>query len=141
MEYARNDNFLFLRLEKGEELLESLNTLCQQENILAGAVSGIGATDEVTVGLFDTKQKRYLCTTYTGDMEITSLFGNISRKDGEPYLHLHINVADGSNRVIGGHLNRCVISVTAEITVICSDIKTDRSPDENGINLIHFPKA
>ncbi|MBE7019707.1 MAG: DNA-binding protein [Ruminococcaceae bacterium] len=141
MEYQRNENFLFLRLEKGEELLEALTALCKKEDIQAGMVLGIGATNDVTVGLFDTEKKMYISNTCTGDMEITSLTGNISRKNGEPYLHLHIQVADESNQVIGGHLSRCVISVTAEITVICSDIKTERTPNEDGINLIHFPTA
>lgn len=138
MEYKREQNFLFLRLEKGEELLEALFALCQKENIRAGMVSGIGATNDVTLGLFDTEKKKYLSNTYTGDMEITSLTGNISQKKGEPYLHLHITVADGTNRVVGGHLSRCVISLTAEITMICSDMKTDRVLDENGIQLVHF---
>ncbi len=138
MEYRKQGNFLFLRLEKGEEITESLLHLCREEQILAGEVSGIGATNDVTVGLFDTNEKAYHSTTYTGDMEITSLSGNISRMDGEPYLHLHITVADGSNRVIGGHLNRCVVSVTSEITISVSEMHTLRTPDENGINLVHF---
>ena len=141
MEYQRHENFLFLRLEKGEELLDALSSLCKKENIQAGMVSGIGATNDVTVGLFDTEKKTFLSNTYTQNLEITSILGNISRKNGEPYFHLHITVADGSNRVLGGHLSRCMISLTAEITVICSDIKTDRIPDENGINLLHFPKS
>jgi predicted DNA-binding protein with PD1-like motif len=141
MEYQRQNQFTFLRLEKGEELLEALSFLCKKENIQAGTVSGIGATNDVTVGLLDTEKMAFCSNTYTGDMEITSISGNISQKNGEPYLHLHINVADESNRVIGGHLSRCVISVTAEITVISSDMKTQRVPDENGIHLLHFPKS
>ncbi|MBO5408838.1 MAG: DNA-binding protein [Clostridia bacterium] len=141
MEYVRNEDFLFLRLEKGEEIMETLNVLCRKENILAGIVSGIGATNDVTVGLFDMEKKSFFQNTYTGDREITSLAGNISCKDGQPYYHLHITVADGNNQVLGGHLSRCVISVTAEITVIIASVKTDRTPDENGINLLHFPNA
>ena len=141
MEYKRHENFLFLRLEKGEELFTTLAALCKKEQIRAGAVSGIGATDDVTVGLFDTTKNEYCSATYNGDMEITSISGNISEKDGESYFHLHITVADESNRVVGGHLSRCVISVTAEITIICFNIRTSRVPNEDGINLLHFPKA
>ena len=140
MEYKKQDNCFFVRLEPGEEIVESLTKLCKHEQILAGTVSGLGATNEVTVGLFDTASKQYFANTYTGDMEITTLSGNISRKDGEEYLHLHINVADRSNRVIGGHLSRCVISVTAEIVMTAFPIATARTPDDNlGINLLHFP--
>ena len=142
MEYQKQGATFFIRLEKGEEVVESLLELCKKESIPAGTVSGIGATDEVTVGLFDTGKKTYFSHTYTGDMEITSLLGNISRKDGEEYLHLHVTVADGTNRVMGGHLSRCVVSVTAEIVVTSFPMETNRILDEeNGINLIHFPKA
>lgn len=83
----------------------------------------------------------YLLRLEKGE-EITSLTGNISRKNGEPYLHLHINVADGSHGVIGGHLSRCVISITAAINLICIPLSTNRSPEEEfGINLLHFPQG
>lgn len=37
-------------------------------------------------------------------MEILSLKGNISIKDGEPFLHLHIVLSKEDFTCIGGHL-------------------------------------
>ena len=34
--------------------------------------------------------------TKDGEMEVLSLLGNLTRKDGQPYLHLHITLSDGS---------------------------------------------
>lgn len=142
MEYQRKDNFFFLRLERGEEITQAVKALCKRENIIAATVSGIGATDCVTVGLYDTKEKQYVANTYTKDMEITSLSGNISQKDGEEYLHLHITVADSSNKVLGGHLTHCIVSVTAEIVITAFPVETNRVRDKDtGINLLHFPKG
>ena len=71
----------------------------------------------MVIGLYDVSSRVYHKTTLEGPMEITSLVGNISSKDGAPYLHLHINVCDEQMRVLGGHLNECRISATAEIAV------------------------
>ncbi len=140
MEYRKEGNFYFLRLDVGDEIVSSLHHLAETENILAGSVFGIGATNDVTVGLFDTQKKQYYSNTYLGDMEITSLTGNISRQNGQPYLHLHITIADETNQVIGGHLNRGVISITGEITVLSATLATNREfSEEKGINELTFP--
>ena len=68
-----------------------------------------------------------------------SLNGNITRKDGSPYLHVHIGLATPDLSLFGGHLVECVISVTAEIFVNVLDCETGRRFDEKtGINIFHF---
>ena len=54
---------------------------------------------------------------YTGAYEITSLFGTITEKDGEVYLHLHLAASGADGNAIGGHLNKAVISGTLEMVV------------------------
>ena len=50
--------------------------------------------------------------------EAVSLVGNISVRDGSPYVHIHVVVsfADGSTR--GGHLIDAHISPIAEIVIV-----------------------
>ena len=72
-------------------------------------------------------------------MEILSLLGNISTKDDEPYLHLHIVVSNDEGEALGGHLTKAVISVTAEISIDIIDTYIGREADSlTGINLIKF---
>ena len=71
----------------------------------------------IALGLFDTEKKQYRRTEFTGLMEITSLVGNISEMNGKPYLHCHITACREDMTVVGGHLNECHISGTAEIAV------------------------
>ena len=78
MDYRRFGNKYVVRLEKGEEIVESIKTLCRENNIRLGTVSGIGAADKATIGLFEPATKKYHSRELTGDMEITSLMGNIS---------------------------------------------------------------
>ena len=59
--------------------------------------------------------------------------------NGEFYTHLHINCADKTNNVTGGHLNEAIISATAEIFIHVIDAVVDREFDkEVGINTFKF---
>lgn len=136
MKYKNFDNTYIVRIEKGEEVISKITDLCNKESIKLGNITGIGATDKLTIGLFDTTSKQYHKTTLTGPMEITSLMGNISTKDGETYLHLHINVCNSDMVVYGGHLNECYISATCELHITKIDGEVDRYFDESiGLNL------
>lgn len=137
MEYRKFKDKYLVRLQKGEELIESILKFAKDESINLGRVSGIGAVDVVEIGLYSAKVKEYYFKELTGDMEIVSLDGNISEKDGEVYLHLHCSVADEEYKVYGGHLQLAKVSVTAELIVDIIDGKVDRQfDDETGSNLL-----
>ena len=139
MDYIRKGNTIFLRLEKGEEITESLLQIAEREKIRAASVSGIGATDDCTVGVFDIEKKRYDTFLYTGNREINCLVGNISRRENAPYVHTHITCTGKDGRVVGGHLLRAVVSLTAEIVLTLSDVNIGRKHDDTlGINLWDF---
>lgn len=139
MEYRKEKNTYYLRLDKGEEVIEALTAFVKKEQIRSGSITGLGATDEVEFGLFDTKEKKYHSKTIKEAMEITSLVGNISTKDKEVYLHLHINVGKEDGTVWGGHLNRCMISATGELVVQKTEMEVEREFSEAiGLNLWKF---
>ena len=139
MDFRKFGTKYVVRLEKGEEVVESLKTLCRENNIRLGTVSGIGAVDKAIIGLFEPATKKYHPRELTRVMEITSLMGNISEMKGEVYLHLHITLADSSYQTFGGHLNSAVISATGEIVIDVIDGKVDRRfSEEIGLNLFEF---
>lgn len=139
MEYRKYGSTYVVRMDKGDELVESLLGLAKKENIKFAAVSGIGATNDVDFGCFNTEIKQYKGINMKGDFEITSIVGNINTMNGENYIHLHINLADENGCVHGGHLKRANISVTGEIVITCTDAVVDRHFDpEVGTNLLTF---
>ena len=83
MEYRRFGSDCVIRIQKGEEILAALRQVCTQENIVLASVNGIGAVNDVTLGVFNSKKFVYESTRYTGDMEIVSCMGNVTQKDGE----------------------------------------------------------
>ena len=118
-----------------------MTALAEKEKIALAEVSGIGAVNAFTVGVYDTAKKKYYANEFSGAYEIVSLSGNITQKDGKPYLHLHFSAGDSAGRVFGGHLNSAVISATAEIFVrtLCGTV--GRRFDEGiGLNLLDFEK-
>lgn len=139
MEWKQYGNYYILRIDKGEEVVATLRNFCKKQDIKLGKVSGIGAISQVNVGLFDTENNKFLSKELKGTFEITSLIGTISTMDGNPYLHLHITIADKEFNVRGGHLNTAIISATGEIVVEKISGEADRKfSEEIGLNLFSF---
>ena len=99
MEYRKFAQGYVLRLDPGEEIAGSLTRLVEEEGVQLASVSALGAANDVTIGIFNTVEKQYYSHRYQGDYEISALVGNVTQKDGEPYLHLHITIG---NPVTGG---------------------------------------
>ena len=94
MKYRRYGNKYIVRLDKGEEIVATIQQFCKQQGITLGLITGIGATNKVTIGLFDVEAKQYHSHELTGNYEISSLYGNISTMNNDIYLHIHITVCD-----------------------------------------------
>ena len=53
MEYRRFENAYVIRMDRGEEVMATLTSLCEQEGIRLASVAAIGAVDRAVVGLYD----------------------------------------------------------------------------------------
>jgi len=139
MEYRRFNDMLVVRLDRNEEITEQLRLLAEREQIKLASVQALGAVDDFTVGVFDTKAKTYAANRFQGAYEIVSLTGTISTMEGEFYLHLHMSAGDGSGAVFGGHLNRANVSATCEMVIQVIPGEVDRAfSQEIGLNLFRF---
>lgn len=137
MEYHCAGSKIVLRLDKDEEILASLHLFCQQHNIKLATVTGIGAINKASIGVFMQDTKEYHSIELTGNMEITSLMGNISQKEGQVYTHLHINLSDEKYQVHGGHLNSAWIGATGELVIDVIDGQVEREYSlKIGLNLM-----
>ena len=126
MKYKRFGEDIVARLEVGEEVIASLSDIAEREGVTFASVSGIGAADEFDVSVYDVKAKVYFDNEFREPMEITSLLGTVSEKDGAP-------------SVIGGHLKRAVISATCELVLHTVYGRVPRFYDERtGLNLMEL---
>ncbi len=139
MEYKRFGNTLVVRMDKGEEILEQLQRVSEKEGIRLASVSALGAVNDLTVGVFNTVEKKYYSNRFEGPFEIVSLTGTVSTMDGSYYAHLHMSAGNDRGEVFGGHLNRAVVSATCEMVVQVIDGEVDRRFDPDvGLNLFRF---
>lgn len=141
MDFKKFGNKYIIRIDRGEELVSVLEKFCKDNDITLGTVHGIGASNRLEIGLFDTENKEYHSNEFTGDFELVPILGNISTMDGEIYLHLHANIADSENKSFGGHLSSAVISGTFEGVIEEIDGEVDREfNDDCGLNIFKFQK-
>lgn len=139
MDYRKFENQYVIRLDRGEEIVASLKTIAEKENIKLAYLTGIGAVGRVTAGVFDTKEKVFKGRRWEGDLKVVSIGGNINTMNGETYIHFHISVADEQGNVFGGHLQEAVISGTGELVLTEMNGTVDRKFDEEiGLNLFEF---
>jgi len=137
MEFKNAGERWLIRLEKGEEIISSLLQFSKENNVFSASIMGIGATDRVSLSIFDPSLNKYIEKEYKGDYEISSLMGNISLFEGEPALHVHITLGDRENKALAGHLNYAYISGTCEIFVDQFSSHLERKLDkESGLKLL-----
>ena len=130
------NNTIIVRLDRGEEILSSLKKVCEDAQVRAGSIIGIGAVEGTTIGVYDLENGKYCDTELPQFMELTNLTGNVSTMQGESYLHLHVTLADKSARTVGGHLKKAIVGATAEIFITVYDAVIDRVRDDaTGLNL------
>lgn len=138
-QYKKLGSKYFVRVDKGSEIISVLKEICKENKITSASVSGIGAIKSVTFGFFNPETKEYKEKTFDEYMEITSLIGNVSQKDGEVYLHLHMNASGKDYKTIGGHLVKAYVSATSEIIIDAQEGYIGRKfSEEIGLNLLEF---
>lgn len=136
MKYIKANDTYAVRLDPGEDIVESVIKLARDESIAFAEISAIGAANDVTFGLYDLNEKKYHSITLSEPLELVSLNGNLSHKDGEPYLHLHAAFANEEGAVFGGHLNRAIISATCEMFIRTLPAEMSRRiSEETGLNI------
>jgi predicted DNA-binding protein with PD1-like motif len=128
---------LVVRLNKGEDLAESLASLITTQRITVATVQGHGALEAVILDSYDARARTYGdARTFTGRLELISLQGHLSTREGHPDLYLHAAVArDTGNgiEVIGGRLIEAQV-VAVELTLLLhDDLLLERSPETTGI--------
>lgn len=139
MDYRRFKNTIVCRIDKGEEILEIIKEIALKENIKLANITALGATNDFTVGVFKTEEKKYYSNEFRGDFEIVSLTGTINTMNGEFYTHIHMSAGNDKGEVFGGHLNRAIVSATCEMVINIIDGVVDRDfNDEIGLNLFKF---
>ena len=111
------DKIYIGKLSHNNDLLEELTSLCTQYNITLGWIRAIGAVQKARIAYYDQEKRVYCFSEINKRLEITSLVGNVSLKEGKPLVHAHLTLADKNGNAIGGHLAQGTIVFACEVTI------------------------
>ena len=92
------------KLAHDGDLLEELNAFCAAQDIRLGRVEAIGAVRKARIGYYHQDTRTYEFHEFNEPMEITALAGNVSLKDGKPFVHAHVTLTNAKGQAFGGHL-------------------------------------
>lgn len=105
------------RLPLEGDLLGLIEKYILENNITQGHFSLIGGLKSASYGYYNTKTLTYDINHHKKQCEILSCIGNISIKEGKPFVHAHITISDEKGRAFGGHLVEGCEIFLAEIVV------------------------
>ncbi len=126
-------------MNDGDEIIESLKSICKKEKIKGATITGLGAAKLAELSHYDTKEKKYNIKKFEGMLEIISLNGNITTVDNEPTIHIHMAISKSDFATISGHLMKAIAYPTCEIVLNIHGISITREFDEKtGLNLQKF---
>ncbi len=142
-EFKHSDNGYIVVLQTGEEVFPALIELAKQEGIRSAWIHGIGAVGEVELGYYDVKDGQYKRKKFQEELEITSLSGNLSSLQGEPFVHLHGVFGTSRFQALTGHVFSAKISITGEFLVLpfAFDIPRKPSPQFRSLNLMSLKNS
>lgn len=95
---------LLIRLDHGADIVKQVSDLLDKEKIDAAAFFAIGALAEAEIAYYDQTSQEYKAILIKEPVELVSCTGNVSLRDGRPFLHAHAALAFRDGKMVGGHL-------------------------------------
>lgn len=111
----RNGNLITSKLEKDDDVFESIEKLIDQYGIKGGIiVSGIGMLKNFEIGYWNGREyeKKFIEKNH----ELVAMHGSISEND--PKIHIHVGLAGPDHMLTGGHLISGKADPMVELTIL-----------------------
>lgn len=114
MQYQKVNKDYFIYIEKNEMVMDTITKFCISNSIKNARISGIGAVKKTEIGAYDIIKKKYIKKKFEHTLELVSFEGNVTLKDGIPFVHSHVVLSNHDMQTIGGHLFETTISAVGE---------------------------
>ncbi|MDG7014280.1 MAG: DNA-binding protein [Nitrososphaerota archaeon] len=127
-------------LKAGSQIHEGVLAAAAEDGVSTALVTGLGGVREVRLAYYDRAAKKYEERTFQEQLELTSLVGNVTMRDGALFLHAHGTFARRDYTVIGGHVVSGVVSPLLEFVLTPAENAAVRELDESlGLYTIRNP--
>lgn len=128
-----------LVLDRGDEVMASLQRFAIEHNLIASRLTAIGAFESATLGYFDWERKAYERIPVNEQVEVLSLVGDIALDGARPKVHAHAVLGRRDGSTVGGHLLEARVRPTLEVMLVDSPEYLRRQCDPvSGIALIRI---
>jgi uncharacterized protein len=120
-----------LRFESGEQVAPTLLAWLKAQTIGYATMTGLGAVKSARVSYWNAESREYEPHDLDEQMEIVSLIGNATIKEGEPFTHIHVTLGRHDLSIAGGHFNDAVVHPNLEIWLRPEEATVERTLEES----------
>ena len=125
-------------LRAGSKIPEDIAAIASRDKTRTALLSAIGGVSKVKIAYFNKRTKKYEEHDFDEELEVTSLIGNVTTKDGMPFVHVHGTFGRRDLSVLGGHVVSATVSPLLELVVTPTANRALRRFDEGvGLNVIY----
>jgi uncharacterized protein len=125
-------------LKAGSELVDGILSIAREEKVKTARVEAIGGVRKLKVAYYNHASKKYEEHDYEEFLEVTSILGNLTQKEGKPFLHVHGTFGRKDTSLIGGHVLAAEVFPLLEVVVTpTSNLALRRFDDETGLSVIY----
>ncbi len=115
MDYRKLGTTIYIRCDRGDEIVSSILEVCRQEGIQSATFNGIGGCSSAQIQTFDPVERVFHTEEKSGMLELVSLMGNVVAGENHHTHALFSFVEKGEHKILAGHLKETVVLYTAEI--------------------------
>jgi predicted DNA-binding protein with PD1-like motif len=117
LQQAQNGRTFIGRLPTDSDLCEEIERFCADVGVHAATVSVVGAMQRAAYAYYNQTMLQYKEMASPRHHELSGFVGNISMRDGKPFLHAHATFADINGECVAGHLLKGCTVWVAEVEI------------------------
>jgi predicted DNA-binding protein with PD1-like motif len=137
MQYQRFGDRYQLRFASGERLVDTILAFLAAKKVGFATMTAIGALSSATISYWNAATQQYESHQIDEQVEFVSLIGNVSLKDGAPFVHAHVTLGRSDLTTLGGHLNEAAVHPNVELWLWPESESVDRAIDDgSGLHLM-----
>lgn len=126
----KSGNLYVLRLEPEEEFISVIQNFCKENGVHSAWLEAVGSTKDLELAYFNLDKKDYDTSVFVEFLEVVNITGNIALQDNKPFCHAHGIFSRPDMSTVGGHVVRCVVSATLEVSLRVLEGEMNRKFDE-----------
>ena len=125
-------------LRAGAKIPEEIIAIAAKEKIASARVEAIGGVKKLRLAYFNHETKKYEEHNFEEFLEVTSILGNITMKEGKQFLHIHGTFGRRDLSVLAGHIMGAMAFPLLEVVNTPTKHRALRKfDDELGLNVIY----